>query len=132
MVIFGTSRSLLSSVTLHTTTAILSLQLHKPLDQYFDYTYCPFKSWATFEIEIGGLLILEEMSLLNTVLLNELSVLLDKNLNSYKQEKNALNLGIASTYFDKKMLIKICASCILFVRVLNSTSFDEINTLNDS
>jgi len=115
MVIFGTSRSLLSSVTLQTTTAILS---------------CPFKSWATFEIEIGGLLILEEISLLNTVLLNELSVLLDKNLNSYKEQKNALILVLASTYFDKKMLIKICASCILFVRVLNSTSFDEINSLN--
>lgn len=29
------------------------------------------------------------------------------------------------------MLIKICASGVSFVRVLNSTSFDEINTLNE-
>ena len=45
-------------------------------------TYCPFKSWETLEIEIGGLLILEDTSLLKTVLLKEESVLLDKNLNS--------------------------------------------------
>ena len=45
-------------------------------------TYCPFKSWETLEIEIGGLLTLEDTSLLSTVLLKELSVLLERNLNS--------------------------------------------------
>lgn len=35
------------------------------------------------------------------------------------------------TYFDKKMNIEISASSVLLVRVLNSTSFDEINTLNE-
>ena len=67
MVIFGTSRSLLSSVTVATLTTILS---------------CPFKSWAILEIEIGGLFTLEEMSLLKTVLVKAESVLLDRNLNS--------------------------------------------------
>ena len=35
----------------------------------------------------------------------------------------------SETYLDKKMNVEIGASCVLLVRVLNSTSFDEINTL---
>ena len=54
-------------------------------------TYCPFKSWETLEIEIGGLLTLEDTSLLNTVLLNELSVLLERNLNSCKKNNRVKN-----------------------------------------
>jgi hypothetical protein len=37
--------------------------------------------------------------------------------------------GEESEQFDKKMNIEISASSVLLVRVLNSTSFDEINTL---
>ena len=54
-------------------------------------TYCPFKSWETLEIEIGGLLTLEETSLLKTVLLNELSVLLERNLNNCIQNNRVKN-----------------------------------------
>merc|ERR1719329_235559 len=64
---FGTSRSLMSSVTVPTNTTILS---------------CPFKIWAILEIEMGGLLVLEEMSLLRTVLQKAASVLLVRNLNN--------------------------------------------------
>lgn len=55
------------------------------------YTYCPFKSLAIFEMDIGGLLTLEEMSLLNTVLLNiESGILLERNLKSYTNQ-NTIN-----------------------------------------
>ena len=57
-------------------------------------TYCPFKSWETLEIEIGGLLTLEETSLLNTVLLKELSVLLERNLKSCNQNNRVKNASI--------------------------------------
>ena len=66
-VIFGTSRSLTSSVTEATTTAILSY---------------PLRSCWIFEIEIGGLLTLEEISLLKTVDENPDPVLLARNLKS--------------------------------------------------
>merc|ERR1711967_5458 len=66
-VIFGTSRSLTSSVTEATTTAIFSY---------------PLRSWLIFEIEIGGLLTLEETSLLKTVDENPDPVLLARNLKS--------------------------------------------------
>ena len=47
-------------------------------------TYCPFKSLAILEIEIGGLLTLEETSLLKMVLLKlESGILLERNLKSY-------------------------------------------------
>ena len=81
------------------------------------------------ETEIGGLLILEEMSLLKTVLVKAESVLLERNLNSCNHGKNVSVSKSLETYFDKKMNIEVSASSILFVRVLNSTSFDEINTL---
>ena len=81
------------------------------------------------ETEIGGLLILEEISLLKTVLVNPESVLLARNLNSCNHQKNVRVSKIFDTYFDEKMNIEISASSVLLVRVLNSTSFDEINTL---
>jgi hypothetical protein len=58
--------------------------LSKQLNMSFNLaTYCPFKSRATFESEIGGLFTLEEISLLNTVLLNiESGILLERNLKS--------------------------------------------------
>ena len=34
-----------------------------------------------------------------------------------------------TTYLDEKMNIKVGASCVLLVRVLNSTSFNESYTL---
>lgn len=81
------------------------------------------------EIEIGGLLTLEEISLLKTVLLNiESGILLERNLKSYSQ-KNAIKLERAITYFDEKMNVEIGASSVLLVGVSNSSSFDEINTL---
>ena len=81
------------------------------------------------ETEIGGLLTLEEMSLLKTVLVKAESVLLERNLNSCNHENKVSVSKSLETYFDKKMNIEVSASSILFVRVLNSTSFDEINTL---
>ena len=72
-VIFGTSRSLLSSVTAPTTTAILVLK------RYFrdnNLTYCPWRCLASLESERGGLLVREATSLLSTVLQNAESVLL--------------------------------------------------------
>jgi len=68
---FGTSRSLLSSVTVETITAILS---------------CPLRICTSFEIEIGGLLVLDETSLLKTVLVKADPVLLYKNLYSCSYE----------------------------------------------
>ena len=66
-VIFDTSRSLTSSVTEATMTAIFSY---------------PLRSCWIFEIEIGGLLTLEEISLLKTVDENPDPVLLERNLKS--------------------------------------------------
>jgi len=109
MVIFGTSRSLLSSVTVATDTTILS---------------CPLSSWAILEIEIGGLFTLEEINLLSTVWQKAESVLLERNLKSYKHDKPN-----KSTYSDEEVEIKIVASCLLLVGVPNSSSFHEINTL---
>lgn len=105
----------------------ISIRLNMSLQ--FHSTYCPFKSWATFEIEIGGLLTLEEISLLNTVLLNiESGILLERNLKSYSK-KNAIKSERMLTYFDEKMNVEIGASSVLLVGVSNSSSFDEINTL---
>ena len=82
------------------------------------------------ETEIGGLLILEEMSLLKTVAVKAESVLLLRNLNNCKQQKSNVRVSkIMETYLDEKMNIEISASSVVLVRVLNSTSFDEINTL---
>ena len=66
-VIFGTSRSLLSSVTVPTITAILS---------------CPLRSLTSLVSEMGGLFTLEATSLLSTVLAKADSVLLVRNLKS--------------------------------------------------
>lgn len=112
MVIFGTSRSLLSSVTVATDTTILS---------------CPLSSWAILEIEIGGLFTLEEINLLSTVWQKAESVLLERNLKSCKHDKPK-----ESTYSDEEVEIKIVAPGLLLVRVPNSSSFHEINTLQES
>jgi len=83
------------------------------------------------DIEIGGLLILEEISLLKTVFVKAESVLLDRNLKSYNNKitiKTLTTLSVFS-YFDEKMNVEIGASRVALIRVLNSTSFYEINTL---
>lgn len=46
------------------------------------YVFFP-RSFTNLEIETGGLLTLEEISLLNTVLEKDDSVLLERNLKSY-------------------------------------------------
>ena len=68
---FGTSRTLWSSVTVPTTTATLSCLLPRCL--------------TSLEMERGGRLVLEAMSLLRTVLVKAESVLRDRNLNNYTQ-----------------------------------------------
>lgn len=94
------------------------------------FTYFPFSSWATLEIEIGGLLTLEATSLLRTVLQKAESVLLVRNLKSYrKQKKRDECYANNNTYLDEKMNVEISASSVLLVRVLYSTSFNEINSL---
>ena len=111
MVILGTSRSLLSSVIVETATTILS---------------CPLRSRATFEMEIGGLLTLDEMSLLRTVLQKLESVLLVRNLKSYANNKLE---RVFVTYSDEEVQVEVLASSLLLVRICDSTRFDEINTL---
>lgn len=58
--------------------------------------------------ETGGLLILEESSLLSTVLAKAESVLLERNLKSYTDRLNGFPLGGVS-YSNKKVVIKILA-----------------------
>ena len=105
-------------MTVETTTAILS---------------CPLRSWTSFEIEIGGLLVLDETSLLKTVLVKADPVLLYKNLNSCSEKKkhkmSYCCVDSFLTYLDEKVKIEISASSVLLVRVLYSSSFDESNTL---
>ena len=67
----GMSRTLMSSVTVPTTTAVRSALLPRCL--------------ISLESERGGRLVLEEMSLLRTVLVKVESVLRDRNLNNYTQ-----------------------------------------------
>jgi hypothetical protein len=67
----GMSRSLISSVTVATITTVLSVLSPRCL--------------TSLERERGGRLVLEEMSLLRTVLVKAESVLRVKNLNNYTQ-----------------------------------------------
>jgi len=62
------------------------------------------------EIEIGGLFTLEEMSLRNTVLQKAESVLLDKNLKSYKGVSASID-----TYPDQQVDVEIVASSLFLV-----------------
>lgn len=72
---------------------------------------------------------LEEMSLLKTVFENPEPVLLARNLKSYFTKNTIRMNGRKETYLDEKMNIKVGTSCVFLVRVLNSTSFNENNTL---
>ena len=66
------------------------------------------------------------MSLLRIVLQKADSVLLDKNLKSYREIKMTSE---CSTYLDKKMVVQVLASRIFLVVVLYSTFFNQINSL---
>lgn len=73
------------------------------VNQLVIYTYCPFKSLAILESDSGGLLVLEETSLLRTVEQKAESVLLFKNRNNYRQ-KNAIKLGCLFMWLFRRLL----------------------------
>ena len=121
IVSLGTSTSLSSSVTVATTTTVLS---------------CLFPRCLTSLVsETGGLLVLDAINLLRTVLQNAESVLLLKNLKSYSKKKQlsdkhvqAVSMMIVA-YLDQEMVVKILASCVFLVVLLKSASARQINTL---
>ena len=77
-------------------------------------------------------MVLDATSLLRIVLQKLDSVLLDKNLKSYRRKKR-ISKCEHSTYFNEKVLIKILAFCVFLGPVLYSSSLDQIDTLkNDS
>ena len=75
----GIVRTLLSSVTVPTTTAILSLR--KDIYKHLTYLFAP-RCLMILESESGGLLTLDATNLLRMVLANADSVLLTRNLKS--------------------------------------------------
>ena len=78
---------------------------------------------------MGGLLVLEEMSLLRTVLQKAASVLLVRNLNNCIKEKRDEKMTDCHTYLDEEMSVEVGAPRVYFVGVLNSASLDKINSL---
>lgn len=82
----------------------------------------------SLESDRGGLLVLEETSLLRTVEVNAESVLRDRNLNNYTPKHNVSTTfccrGFARlrTYLHEEVVVKILALCVLFVLILESTS----------
>ena len=79
--------------------------------------------------ETGGLLVLEETSLLRMVLQNDESVLLERNLKSCT-EIGRCETHRSPTYPHEKMLIKILAFRVLLGLILNSASFVQVNSLD--
>ena len=67
------------------------------------------------EIEIGGLLVLEEMSLLRTVLQKADSVLLVRNLNNCIKEKRDEKKTDCFTYLDDEVRVEVGAPRVYFV-----------------
>ena len=67
------------------------------------------------EIEIGGLLVLEEMSLLRTVLQKADSVLLVRNLKSCIKEKRDEKMTESLTYLDEEVRVEVGAPRVYFV-----------------
>ena len=57
--------------------------INDALDYRAENTYLSLRRTESLEIEIGGLLVLDETSLLKTVLQKADSVLLERNLKSY-------------------------------------------------
>ena len=60
------------------------------------YVFLP-KSLTNLEIETGGLLTLDDINLLNTVLEKDDSVLLDRNLKSYRKCLKRMEYGSTLT-----------------------------------
>ena len=118
----GSSKSLMSSVTVPTTTAVLC---------YLDPRCLTSLLRAT-----GGLMVLEATSRLRMVLQNLESVLLERNLKSCTCEKSQGMVRFVHeqndeiTYPHEKMLIKILAFRVLLRLFLYSASFIQVDTLN--
>ncbi len=85
---------------------------------------------------------LEAMSLLTMVLAKTESVLLARNLNNYRarlisiknflcnKKRRGLKYHQPVSYSKKQVVIKISASGVLLVLILDSSSLDQINGLN--
>ena len=89
--------------------------------------------------ETGGLLVLEATSLLRMVLQKLESVLLERNLKSCAQKRSGERGGTtieiggeieSVTYSHEQVLIKILASAVLLVLLLNSASFIQVDALD--
>ena len=118
----GRSKSLMSSVTVPTTTAV------RP--------YLPPRCLTSLLSETGGLIVLEATSLLRMVLQKLESVLLERNLKSCAKEKTLVSVlndvsseNLSVTYSHEQVLIKILAFAVLLVLLLNSASFIQVDTL---
>ena len=79
---------------------------------------------------MGGLFTLEDTSLLTTVFEKVESVLLARNLKSYRTRKHrkvkdhGYQIGVVNTYSHEQVVIKICALCVCLVLILDSSSLD--------
>ncbi len=85
---------------------------------------------------------MEAMSLLTMVLAKTESVLLARNLNNYRVKEIRIIIFLCNkrfqrlilhqhlTYSKKQVVIKISASGVLLVLILDSSSLDQINSLN--
>ena len=124
----GSSKSLMSSVTVPTTTAVLPVLSPRCL--------------TILERDTGGLMVLEATNLLRMVLQKLDSVLLERNLKSYWQTKNTISdakkqhrdvrcCHLGGTYSHKKMLIKILAFRVLLTLFLDSASFIQVDALDE-
>ena len=118
----GRSKSLMSSVTVPTITAV------RPCLSY--------RCLTSLLRETGGLIVLEATSLLRMVLQKLESVLLERNLKSCAKKDavskmmNERSMGPVFTYSDKQVLIKILAFAVLLILLLNSASFIQVDTLH--
>jgi hypothetical protein len=74
-----------------------------------------------FEIETGGLAVLEETRRLKTVLVKAESVLLAKNLNNYTPFTLASTPNL-NTYLDQQVVVQVLALCVLLVSILESSA----------
>ena len=126
----GSSKILMSSVTVPTTTTVLPVLLPRCL--------------TILERETGGLMVLEATNLLRMVLQKLESVLLERNLKScWQKSKNCVKQihfngdkvrfrHVGGTYPHEKMLIKILAFRVLLRLFLYSASFIQVDALNES
>ena len=115
----GRSKSLMSSVTVPTITAV------RPCLSY--------RCLTSLERETGGLIVLEATSLLRMVLQKLESVLLDRNLKSCAKRKMLNDMSFKNlssvTYSHEQVLIKILALAVLLILLLNSAPFVQVDTL---